>query len=78
MVPRGGDLIRDRLYIGGDWAVPSCGDTIAVLDPTTEEVIGSDPEGHRRGCRPGDPGARDASRMGTHSTEPSGQGTPRR
>ena len=38
-------MIRDRFYIGGTWTVPSCGDTIAVLDPTTEEVIGSVPSG---------------------------------
>jgi aldehyde dehydrogenase (NAD+) len=37
--------VRDRLYIGGDW-VPSTGsNSIAVVDSTTEEVIGSVPEG---------------------------------
>ncbi len=45
MVPRGGDLERDRFYIGGTWTVPTCTDTIAVLDPTTEEVMGSIPRG---------------------------------
>jgi acyl-CoA reductase-like NAD-dependent aldehyde dehydrogenase len=38
-------LNRDRFYIGGTWAVPTCTDTIAVLDSTTEEVIGSIPGG---------------------------------
>jgi aldehyde dehydrogenase (NAD+) len=37
--------VRDKLYIGGDW-VPSTGsESIAVVDSTTEEVIGSVPEG---------------------------------
>jgi acyl-CoA reductase-like NAD-dependent aldehyde dehydrogenase len=37
--------VRDKLYIGGDW-VPSKGsNSIAVVDSTTEEVIGSVPEG---------------------------------
>lgn len=45
MVPRGGDLDRDRFYIGGTWTVPAGTDTVAVLDSTTEEVIGSIPSG---------------------------------
>jgi acyl-CoA reductase-like NAD-dependent aldehyde dehydrogenase len=37
--------VRDKLYIGGGW-VPSDGsNSIAVVDSTTEEVIGSVPEG---------------------------------
>jgi acyl-CoA reductase-like NAD-dependent aldehyde dehydrogenase len=37
--------VRDTLYIGGRW-VPSTGaGTIAVIDSTTEEVIGTVPEG---------------------------------
>jgi len=34
---------RDRIYIGGEWVSPSRPDTIAVLDSTTEEVIGTVP-----------------------------------
>jgi acyl-CoA reductase-like NAD-dependent aldehyde dehydrogenase len=38
-------IVRDRLYIGGEW-VPSIGTgTIDVIDSTTEEVMGSIPEG---------------------------------
>ncbi len=37
--------VRDRLYIDGEW-VPSTGsNSIAVVDSTTEEVIGTVPEG---------------------------------
>ena len=37
--------VRDRLYIDGEW-VPSTGsNSIAVIDSTTEEVIGTVPEG---------------------------------
>jgi aldehyde dehydrogenase (NAD+) len=38
-------VVRDKLYIGGAW-VPSTGSgSIDVIDSTTEEVIGSVPEG---------------------------------
>ena len=37
--------IRDRLYIGGEWVLPACDDTIAVFDATTEEMIGQIPRG---------------------------------
>ena len=38
-------VVRDRLYIGGAW-VPSTGsESIDVIDSTSEEVIGSVPEG---------------------------------
>jgi aldehyde dehydrogenase (NAD+) len=38
-------VVRDRLYIGGAW-VPSTGsEWIDVIDSTTEEIIGSVPEG---------------------------------
>ncbi len=36
---------RDRLYIGGQWVEPAGGGRIEVVDPTTEEPIGSVPEG---------------------------------
>ena len=38
-------LTRDRLYIGGEWVEPAGDSTIEVVNPTTEEVIGSIPEG---------------------------------
>ncbi len=38
-------LVRDRLYIGGEWVEPDGSGTIDVLNPTTEEVIGRVPEG---------------------------------
>ena len=37
--------VRDKLYIGGDWADPTGSGTIDVLNPATEEVIGRVPEG---------------------------------
>ena len=36
---------RDRLYIGGAWVEPSGSDTIEVHDSTTEQVMGTIPEG---------------------------------
>jgi aldehyde dehydrogenase (NAD+) len=38
-------IVRDRLYIGGEWVEPAGSGTIEVLDSTTEEVIGLVPEG---------------------------------
>jgi acyl-CoA reductase-like NAD-dependent aldehyde dehydrogenase len=38
-------LTRDKLYIGGEWVEPAGPGTIAVVNPATEEVIGSVPEG---------------------------------
>ena len=38
-------IARDRLYIGGQWVEPAGGATIEVLDSTTEDVIGTVPEG---------------------------------
>src|SRR3954447_8805928 len=38
-------LVRDKLYIGGEWVDPSSDGTIEVINPTTEEVIGRVPEG---------------------------------
>jgi aldehyde dehydrogenase (NAD+) len=38
--------VRDRFYIGGEWVEPADPrGTIAVINPATEEVIGSVPEG---------------------------------
>jgi aldehyde dehydrogenase (NAD+) len=39
------EIVRDRLYIGGEWMEPSGGDTIEVIDSTTEQVIGRIPVG---------------------------------
>jgi acyl-CoA reductase-like NAD-dependent aldehyde dehydrogenase len=36
---------RDKLYIGGAWVAPSGSGSIDVIDSTTEDVIGSVPEG---------------------------------
>jgi aldehyde dehydrogenase (NAD+) len=38
-------LTRDRLFIGGEWVEPAGDSTIDVVNPTTEEVMGSIPEG---------------------------------
>src|SRR3954466_9061955 len=38
-------LVRDKLYIGGEWVAPSSDGTIEVINPATEEVIGRVPEG---------------------------------
>jgi len=39
-----GTANHDTLYIGGDWVAPAGSDTITVVSPSTEEVIGSVPE----------------------------------
>ena len=39
------EIVRDRIYIGGEWVEPSGSDTIEVIDSTTEQVIGRIPEG---------------------------------
>jgi aldehyde dehydrogenase (NAD+) len=38
-------IVRDRLYIGGEWVEPAGDGTIDVINPTTEEVLGRIPEG---------------------------------
>ena len=38
-------LVRDRLYIGGEWVDPAGDGTIDVINPSTEEVVGRIPEG---------------------------------
>ena len=35
----------DRLFIGGDWVAPEGTDTISVISPSTEEVVGRVPDG---------------------------------
>jgi acyl-CoA reductase-like NAD-dependent aldehyde dehydrogenase len=39
------EVVRDRLYIGGEWVEPAGSRTIEVVDSTTERVIGRIPEG---------------------------------
>jgi acyl-CoA reductase-like NAD-dependent aldehyde dehydrogenase len=38
-------LLRDRLFIGGEWVDPTGDATIEVINPSTEEVVGRVPEG---------------------------------
>ncbi|MGC1813126.1 MAG: aldehyde dehydrogenase family protein, partial [Solirubrobacterales bacterium] len=38
-------IVRDRLYVGGEWVEASGSDTIEVTDSTTELIIGRIPEG---------------------------------
>ena len=38
-------LVRDKLFIGGDWVAPAGDGVIDVINPTTEEVVGRIPEG---------------------------------
>ncbi|HVE98165.1 MAG TPA: aldehyde dehydrogenase family protein [Mycobacteriales bacterium] len=37
--------VRDTLYIGGEWVAPAGAATIDVVDPATEQVIATIPEG---------------------------------
>jgi aldehyde dehydrogenase (NAD+) len=39
------EIVRDRLFIGGQWVEPAGSGTIEVVDSTTEAVIGRIPEG---------------------------------
>jgi aldehyde dehydrogenase (NAD+) len=39
------EVLRDRLYIGGEWVEPAGSGTIEVVDSTTEQAIGRIPEG---------------------------------
>ncbi len=36
-------LVRDKLFIGGEWVDPDGSDTIDVISPATEEVFGRVP-----------------------------------
>jgi acyl-CoA reductase-like NAD-dependent aldehyde dehydrogenase len=38
-------IVRDKLYIGGEWVEPSGDGTLEVIDSTTEQVMGRVPEG---------------------------------
>src|ERR1700674_2757981 len=37
--------VRDRLYINGEWVLPQGKGVIEILNPATERVIGTIPEG---------------------------------
>ncbi len=37
--------VRDKIFIGGEWVAPGGGEAIEVVNPTTEEVIGTIPAG---------------------------------
>ena len=41
--------VKDKIFIGGEWVAPSGAEPIEVVNPTTEEVIGTIP-----GCSPED------------------------
>src|SRR5260370_29091297 len=43
--PQTEPLERTTFVMGGEWTPPAGQDTIEVIDPTTEEVIGRVPEG---------------------------------
>jgi len=43
--PTGEPIVRDTLFIGGEWVAPSGSGTIEVIDASTEQVMGSVPEG---------------------------------
>ena len=53
-------LVRDRLYIGGEWVEPAGTGTIEVVNPTSEEVIGRIPEGNAEDADRAVRAARDA------------------
>ncbi len=38
-------IVRDRLYIGGEWVEPAGDGAIEVVNPTTERTVGHIPEG---------------------------------
>ena len=40
-----GPIVRDRLYIGGEWIEPDGRDTVDVVNSSTEEVMGTVPLG---------------------------------
>jgi acyl-CoA reductase-like NAD-dependent aldehyde dehydrogenase len=45
MATAAGLEVRDRLFIGGEWVAPAGAETIAIVNPTTEEPLGSIPAG---------------------------------
>jgi acyl-CoA reductase-like NAD-dependent aldehyde dehydrogenase len=49
MATAAGLQVKDKIFIGGEWVEPSGADPIEVVNPTTEEVLGTIP-----GCTPVD------------------------
>ena len=45
--------VREKIYIGGEWVQSDGSGTLEVINPTTEQVMGSDTRRHGRGRRPG-------------------------
>ncbi|HYQ77604.1 MAG TPA: aldehyde dehydrogenase family protein [Solirubrobacterales bacterium] len=43
MATAAGLQVRDEIFIGGEWVAPSGGETIEVVNPATEEVVGTIP-----------------------------------
>jgi aldehyde dehydrogenase (NAD+) len=43
MATAAGLQVKDRIFIGGEWVTPGGGETIEVVNPATEEVIGTIP-----------------------------------
>jgi acyl-CoA reductase-like NAD-dependent aldehyde dehydrogenase len=52
--------VKDRIFIGGEWVEPGGTDPIEVVNPTTEEIIGTIPA-----CSP-----EDADRAAAAAREP--------
>jgi acyl-CoA reductase-like NAD-dependent aldehyde dehydrogenase len=40
-------LVRDRLFIGGEWVDSLSGDTFEIVNPATEEAFATVPSGGR-------------------------------
>ena len=38
-------IVKDRLFIGGEWVAPAGSDVITVISPSTEEPVGTVPDG---------------------------------
>jgi acyl-CoA reductase-like NAD-dependent aldehyde dehydrogenase len=49
MATAAGLQVKDRIFIGGEWVEPSGGETIEMVNPTSEDVIGTIPA-----CSPAD------------------------
>src|SRR4029453_17176602 len=72
-------LVRDQLYIGGEWGEPAGEGSIEGVNPTTQEGVGRIPEGagegaHRGGLNRG----RESDDRGGRRPHPRGDGRGRR
>src|SRR3954454_22680453 len=56
----GEPIVREQLYIGGEWVEPAGGGILEVIDSTTEEVMGWVPEGTAADVDPAVAAARSA------------------